>query len=114
MKYLGMNSISNLFSHQDSIIVEIRRLWPYITKRRRFQFGLLFVLMVLVSYAETFNIGALLLFLGMLTAPRLLMQHLSMLGALKKSFDAQSASTHTDAGIFTNGKSQSGTDPEQH
>lgn len=40
MKYLGMNSISNLFSHQDSIIVEIRRLWLYITKRRRLQFGL--------------------------------------------------------------------------
>ena len=38
------------------------RLWQYISKRRRGQFGLLLVLMVLVSFAEIVSIGAVLSF----------------------------------------------------
>jgi ABC-type multidrug transport system fused ATPase/permease subunit len=45
------------------------RLWPHISPRRRGQFGLLLVLMLLASLAEILSIGAVLPFLSVLTAP---------------------------------------------
>lgn len=51
------------------IPVLLRRLWHHISNRRRGQFGLLLGLMVLVSFAEIISIGAVLPFLGALTAP---------------------------------------------
>ena len=51
------------------------RLWPHITPRRRAQFALLLVLMVLVSFAEIVSIGAVLPFLGVLTAPGHVFDH---------------------------------------
>lgn len=51
------------------IIQLLRRLWHHITMRRRGQFGILLVLMVLASFAEILSIGAVLPFLGVLTAP---------------------------------------------
>lgn len=51
------------------------RLWPHISHRRRGQFGLLLVLMVLVSFAEILSIGAVLPFLGVLTAPGHVFSH---------------------------------------
>ena len=45
------------------------RLWTHITPRRRKQFGLLLVLMVIASFAEVLSIGAVLPFLGVLTNP---------------------------------------------
>ena len=47
----------------------LNRLWRHIGPRRRSQFGLLLVLMVLASLAEILSIGAVLPFLGVLTAP---------------------------------------------
>ena len=47
----------------------LRRLWPHISPRRRVQMGLLFLLMILASFAEVISIGAVLPFLGALTAP---------------------------------------------
>ena len=47
----------------------LRRLWSHISSRRRSQFGLLLVLMILTSFAEVLSIGAVLPFLGVLTAP---------------------------------------------
>lgn len=47
----------------------LTRLWQHISPRRRGQFGLLLVLMILASFAEIFSIGAVLPFLGVLTAP---------------------------------------------
>ena len=47
----------------------IERLWYHISPRRRGQFGLLLVLMLLASFAEILSIGAVLPFLGVLTAP---------------------------------------------
>lgn len=47
----------------------LSRLWNHISLRRRGQFGLLLVLMVLASFAEILSIGAVLPFLGVLTAP---------------------------------------------
>ena len=47
----------------------LKRLWQHISPRRRGQFGLLLVLMLLASFAEILSIGAVLPFLGVLTAP---------------------------------------------
>lgn len=47
----------------------LRHLWHHISPRRRGQFMLLLVLMLLASFAEILSIGAVLPFLGVLTAP---------------------------------------------
>ena len=47
----------------------LKRLWQHISPRRRRQFGLLLVLMLLASFAEILSIGAVLPFLAVLTAP---------------------------------------------
>jgi ATP-binding cassette subfamily B protein len=52
-----------------SIHTSLKRLWSHISFRRRGQFALLLVLMLLTSFAEVLTIGAVLPFLGVLTAP---------------------------------------------
>ena len=47
----------------------LKRLWRHISRRRRGQFSLLLVLMILASFAEILSIGSVLPFLGVLTAP---------------------------------------------
>ncbi len=47
----------------------LRRLWHHISRRRRGQFALLLVLMILASFAEILTIGAVLPFLAILTDP---------------------------------------------
>ena len=47
----------------------LRRLWHHISPRRRSQFTLLLVLMILASFAEILSIGAVLPFLAILTDP---------------------------------------------
>jgi len=47
----------------------LKRLWQHISLRRRWQFGLLLVLMIVASFAEILSIGAVLPFLAVLTAP---------------------------------------------
>ena len=47
----------------------LTRLWRHISHRRRRQLGILVVLMILASFAEILSIGAVLPFLGVLTAP---------------------------------------------
>ncbi len=56
-------------SSSQAITHLLPRLWQYITPRRRGQFGMLFVLMIFASFAEIVSIGAVLPFLGVLTAP---------------------------------------------
>lgn len=51
------------------------RLWHHVNPRRRWQFGLLLVLIVLTSFAEILSIGAVLPFLGVLTAPGYVFEH---------------------------------------
>jgi len=53
----------------------LRRLWPHIDRRRRLQFGLLFLLMMVASFAEVLSIGAVLPFLGILTTPEMIFGH---------------------------------------
>ena len=52
-----------------SIPYLLRRLWHHILLRRRRQFVLLLVLMLLTSFSEVLSIGAVLPFLGVITAP---------------------------------------------
>ena len=51
------------------------RLWQHISARRRFQFGLLLLLTIGASFAEVLSIGAVLPFLGVLTAPEMVFEH---------------------------------------
>lgn len=52
-----------------------RRLWHHIIPRRRMQFGILTLLMISTSLAEVVSIGAVLPFLGVLTAPEQVFDH---------------------------------------
>ena len=61
--------------HNQSITTLLKRLWYHISPRRRGQFGLLLVLMLLTSFAEILSIGAVLPFLGGLTAPERVFKH---------------------------------------
>jgi ABC-type bacteriocin/lantibiotic exporter with double-glycine peptidase domain len=61
-----------------SITYLLRRLWRHISPRRRRQFGLLLVLMLVASFAEILSIGAVLPFLGVLTAPEHIYNHAMM------------------------------------
>lgn len=47
----------------------LQRLWGHINHRRRIQFGILFLVMLLASFAEVLSLGAVLPFLSALTAP---------------------------------------------
>ncbi len=53
----------------------LHRLWLHISPRRRGQFSLLLILMLLASFAEILSIGAVLPFLGVLTAPEQVFNH---------------------------------------
>lgn len=53
----------------------LSRLWLHIEARRRVQFALLFMLMILASFAEVVSIGTVLPFLGALTAPETIFSH---------------------------------------
>jgi len=52
----------------------LRRLWHHISSRRRKQFALLVVLMLLTSFTEVLSIGAVLPFIGVITSPESVFQ----------------------------------------
>jgi ATP-binding cassette subfamily B protein len=68
-------SSTNPMQPTQPIIQLLSRLWPHISLRRRGQFGLLLGLMTLASFAEILSIGAVLPFLGVLTAPERVFEH---------------------------------------
>lgn len=55
-------------------ILQLKNLWRHLTPRRQKQFYLLLVLMVLVSITEVISVGAIIPFLGILTAPEKIYQ----------------------------------------
>ncbi|TVT58093.1 MAG: ABC transporter ATP-binding protein [Sedimenticola thiotaurini] len=57
------------------LIPLLKRLWKHISARRRFQFALLLMLTIAASFAEVLSIGAVLPFLGVLTAPDMIFAH---------------------------------------
>ncbi len=56
----------------------LSRLWLHIGQRRRGQFGLLLILMLLAAFAEIISIGAVIPFLSVLSAPERLFEHNSI------------------------------------
>lgn len=60
---------------RQSILKLLKRLWGHVNTRRQKQFGLLLILMILASFAEILSIGAVLPFLGVLTAPDRIFEH---------------------------------------
>jgi len=66
--------VPNNASHLQSIPTLLKRLWLHITPRRRGQFGLLLILMIVASFAEIISIGAVIPFLAVLTAPERIFQ----------------------------------------
>lgn len=61
--------------YSQHILQDLARLWRHIEARRRGQFGLLLVLMILVSFAEIVSIGAIIPFLAVLSSPAQLFAH---------------------------------------
>ena len=59
----------------DSSLYLLRQLAQHLSRRRRVQFGLLLVLMVFSSLIEVLSIGAVMPFLGVLTAPERVFSH---------------------------------------
>ncbi len=53
----------------DGLPTLLKRLWRHLRRRRRRQFVLLFFLMVIAAFAEVVTLGAVLPFIGILTAP---------------------------------------------
>jgi ATP-binding cassette, subfamily B, bacterial PglK len=53
----------------------IKQLWQHLTKRRKKQFWLLLILMLVTSIMEIISIGAVVPFLGALTSPEQIYQH---------------------------------------
>ena len=53
----------------------LKQLWNHLSNRRKKQFLLLLILMILASIAEIISIGAIIPFLGILTAPEQIYQH---------------------------------------
>lgn len=58
-----------------TLITLVRRLWKHVSRRRRAQFELLLLLTIIASFAEVLSIGAVLPFLGVLTAPEQVFKH---------------------------------------
>jgi ATP-binding cassette, subfamily B, bacterial PglK len=64
-----MPTLEPLAQKNQTVSRLMMRLWCHISPRRRKQFSLLLVLMIINSFIEVFSIGMLLPFLGALTAP---------------------------------------------
>jgi ATP-binding cassette subfamily B protein len=67
--------MAEMVTFPQSLSVLFNRLWCHISPRRRGQFGLLLALMLAASFAEICSIGAVLPFLGVLTAPARVFEH---------------------------------------
>ena len=61
--------------HNSTLSELIHRLWHHINPRRRVQFGILLLVMIVTSFAEVVSISAVLPFLGALTAPGRIFVH---------------------------------------
>lgn len=53
----------------------LKRLWVHISFKRRWQFAILLILMIIASVAEIVSIGAVVPFLGVLTSPEMIFKH---------------------------------------
>lgn len=58
-----------------TVVHSVKRLWRHLDRRRRYQCGLLLLLMLISAVAEVISLGAVLPFLGVLAAPELVFRH---------------------------------------
>lgn len=75
----------------DGLFFMLRRLFGHLHPRRRVQFGLLLLLIIVSAFAEVISLGAVLPFLGVLTAPEQVYSN-QLLGGVARSFGIASAS----------------------
>lgn len=66
---IGRGEMISRAAKADSWFFYLKRLWPHVTSRRRRQLCVLFLLMIVSSFAEILTIGAIVPFLGVLTVP---------------------------------------------
>jgi ABC-type multidrug transport system fused ATPase/permease subunit len=64
-----MTTESNTVESQPALSSLLVRLWAHLTKRRHRQLGLLLILMLASAFSEMISLGAVLPFIGVLTAP---------------------------------------------
>lgn len=60
---------------RQTVVHSIKRLWRHLEKHRKYQCGLLLVLMLVSAIAEVISLGAILPFLGVLAAPERVFLH---------------------------------------
>jgi ATP-binding cassette, subfamily B, bacterial PglK len=70
-----MNTLVNSEINYKALFVNFRNLWGHLSRRRRLQFYALLILMVISSIAEIASIGAILPFLGVISAPDQYFEH---------------------------------------
>lgn len=58
-----------------TLIKLLKQLWGHLSMRRRIQVYILFILIILSSFAEVFSIGAVIPFLGVITSPAVVFTH---------------------------------------
>lgn len=58
-----------------TLIKLLKQLWCHLSMRRRIQVYVLFILIILSSFAEVFSIGAVIPFLGVITSPAVVFTH---------------------------------------
>lgn len=68
----------------------LRRLWRHLSRQRQRQFGLLLGLMLVSAFAEVISLGAVLPFLGVLTAPERVFSH-PIVASMARSWGITSA-----------------------
>ena len=70
--------------HNTALPNLLARLWHHLSRRRRLQFGLLVVLMLVSAFAEVVSLGAVLPFLGILVAPEQVLNHPIVTAAIRR------------------------------
>jgi ATP-binding cassette subfamily B protein len=51
------------------MILNLKKLWGHLSKRRQYQFWILIIIMIIASFAEILSLGAVIPFLGAITSP---------------------------------------------
>ena len=74
----------------DSIMNLFVRIWHHLSRRRKFQFGLLLTMMLISALAEVVSLGSVLPFLGILISPDKIFSH-PLVSGIVKAFGITSA-----------------------
>lgn len=70
-----MNSLKTKPPRSATIAKLIRRLWPHLSRRRKYQLGMVTVLMFVSALTEVISLGAVIPFLGVLSNPGPVFEH---------------------------------------